>query len=192
MKRCLPLILLFIGSIRAGAMDKDSTTTYILPDSIKAVQFMAEINIQAINGKKEVLAGIKTDVVQLAFKAGKRRVVVFDFPASAILMAKGLNAEAGSDRIEFEYNWATNETYKLMISMARDSAENFSLYSGYAWLAMENKWKLVGTCKIQGRWNTIQDPATFFSSEKKEGIQVSMGGVWCQGSNGSWKNMKED
>jgi len=66
------------------------------------------------------------------------------------------------------------------------------LYSGYAWLPKESKWKLIGTCKISGRWNTIQSPATFFTSGKKGNLQTNIGQVWCQRTNGSWKNLRPD
>lgn len=58
--------------------------------------------------------------------------------------------------------------YKLLIAVATDSSENFSLYSGYVWLPKEVKWKLIGTCKIEGRWNTLQSPATFFNPKERK------------------------
>ena len=191
-----PLLIasLFCISVSAKATGKDSTIIYNLPDSIKAVQVMAEINVQAITGKKEMFAGIKTDAVKLSLESDKNeKQIVFEFPKSAKVMATGLNVDADEKgEIEFKYNWSVNETYKLLIAQATDSAENFSLYTGYAWLPKENKWKLIGTCKIEGRWNTIQSPATFFSAGKKRKMQTAFGAVWCQRSNGSWKNMKAD
>ncbi len=192
MKNYLLPSLLFLISLSAKAIDKDSTLYYPLPDSVKAVQFMAEIHVQAVNTKKEVFAGIKTDVVKLSLEADKKeREIVFEFPESARVMATGLQVDTHEKgEISFHYNWALNETYKLLLAVATDSVENFSLYSGYAWLPKENKWKLIGTCKISGRWSTIQNPATYFSTGKKENIQTNIGQVWLQPSNGSWKNMK--
>lgn len=194
MKNFLLLHLLFFISFSAKAVDGDSTRYYLLPDSVKVVQFIAEINVQAINTKKEVFAGIKTDVVKLSLEADKKeKEIVFEFPVSAKVLAKGLQVKADEKgEISFPYNWALNETYKLLLAVATDSAENFSLYSGYVWLPKENKWKLIGTCKISGQWNTIENPATYFSSGKKENIQTTIGQVWLQRSNGSWKNMKVD
>ena len=191
-KQLLILVLFFIS--RYSDAQSQKTIPFALDDSVKAVQFMAEINVQSINTKKEVFAGIKTDAVKLSLESDKKgREIVFEFPESARVMATGLNVDADEKgEIGFAYNWSINETYKLLIAVATDSAENFSLYSGYAWLPKENKWKLIGTCKITGRWNTIQSPATFFSTGKKGNMQTSFGQVWCQRSNGSWKNMKTD
>lgn len=192
MKNYFAIIVSLALSSFINAADKDSTVNYNLPDSIKIVQFMAEINVQTITTKKEVFAGIKTDIVKLALESDKNeKEIVFEFPATAKVMAIGQQVDTDEKgEIEFNYNWSANETYKLLIAQATDSAGNFSLYSSYIFLPKENKWKLIGTCKINGRWNTIQSPATFFSANKKNGLTTSFGQVWCQRSNGSWKNMK--
>lgn len=193
MKYCFGFLLLMVVSSPLKAMDKDSTIYYNLPDSIKAIQFMAEVKVVSISGSKEVYTGIQTDAVKLSLRGGKKeKEIVFEFSRSAKVMATGLNADAREKgEIEFEYNWTLNEMYKLLLAVASDSAENFSVYSGYAWLPKENKWKLIGTCKIEGRWNTIQQPSLFFSSGKKTAIQTETSQVWCQRQNGSWKKMTE-
>jgi FKBP-type peptidyl-prolyl cis-trans isomerase FkpA len=189
MRTYLLVTLSFFSFLSVKATDKDSTVNYDLPDSVKAVQFMAEINVLAITGNKEVSAGIQTDAVKLSIEADrKEREIVFEFPRSVPIMAKGLNTVTEKDEISFAYNWNLNETYKLLIAVATDSADNYSVYSGYIWLSKENKWKLIGTCKITGRWNTIQQPASFSSSGKK-GMQITIGQVWVQRNTGSWKNM---
>ena len=194
MKNSLVIASSLLLSSFINAADKDSTVNYKLPDSVKVVQFMAEINVQTISTKKEVFAGIKTDAVKLSLESDKNeKEIVFEFPESSKVMATGLNVDTGEKgEIEFDYNWSVNETYKLLIAQATDSAGNFSVYSGYVFLPKENKWKLIGTCKIEGRWNTIQSPATFFSANKKASLPTSFGQVWCQRQNGSWKNMKEE
>ena len=193
MKKHLCFCLLLLISTITNATVKDSTILYNLPDSVKAVQFMAEINVTAIKNKKEAFAGIKTDVVKLSLESDKNnRAIVFEFPSSGKVMATGLHVDAKEKgEMEFDYNWSVNETYKLLIAIATDSAENFSLYSGYIWLPNENKWKLIGTCKISGQWSTIKNPASF-SSGKKGSLQTNIGQVWCQRKNNTWKNMKAD
>jgi len=190
MKKYLFAPFLILISTIANATVKDSTIIYNLPDSVKAVQFMSEINVQAIYSKKEMFAGIKTDVVKLSLESDKmERTIVFEFPQSADIAAIGLDTDAAEKgEIEWKYNWSTNETYKLLIATANDSAGNFSVYSGYIFLPKENKWKLIGACKISGRWTTIQQPAGFFTSGKK-GMQVNIGQVWIQRNRGSWKNV---
>jgi len=185
-------ILIFYNS--ANATIKDSTVYYHLHDSVNAVQFLAEISITEINNKQKAVAGIKTDAVKLSLKSEKKnREIVFEFPVSASVVATGLKVDADEKgEISFGYNWTIHETYKLLVALATDSAENFSLYSGYAWLPNENKWKLIGTCKIAGRWNTLQDPASFVSGPNSGALSLRIGQVWCQGNNGNWTNLKEE
>jgi FKBP-type peptidyl-prolyl cis-trans isomerase FkpA len=184
------VILFYAITVNAGG--KDSTIYYRLPDSIKAVSFLAEINVKAINTKKEVFAGIRSGDISIALESDKKgKEVVFEFPGSALQMAKGFDVKDDEKgELEWKYDWSVNENYKLMLAVATDSAGNFSLYSGYIWLPKENKWKLVGTCKIEGRSTTLQDPAVFFPAQDNQPLlQVETGQVWLQRNNGSWKNL---
>ncbi|HEY6063506.1 MAG TPA: FKBP-type peptidyl-prolyl cis-trans isomerase, partial [Chitinophagaceae bacterium] len=159
------------------------------------VQFMAEVNVQSYNEKKGFRLGIKTDVVSLMLLPG-RHGGSFRFYSKANLNNINRGMNTGFDLkdfgVIFNYNWKINETYKLLISQATDSAGNFSMYSGYVFLPGENKWKFIGSCKIEGNWNTIQQPAFACYSRKKQNIFFSTGEVWIQRQNGSWKNMKND
>ncbi len=155
---------------------------------------MAEINVQAVTAKKFFSTGIKTDAVWLSLSDHKgKRHIQFSFPMYSKKMAVGEGVShwpKGS--FDFKYNWATGTTYKLLIAVATDSAGNFSLYSGYAWLPEANKWKLIGTCKIDGRWNTIQAPASFTRKHESNTGEATVAQVWCQRNTGSWKNMNPD
>ena len=189
MKHFLILFLLVSSICKANVSSEDSTIYYTLPDSVKAIQLIANVNVKSFVSGKEVFAGIATDRVQLLLHATrKKREVVFRFPSSAIVAAQGL--QTGSSKGEFSWNleWSNNETYKLLIAHASDSAANFSLYSGYIWLPKEAKWKLIGTCKINGEWKSIRNPAGKFSNEAT-GIQASINDVWVQRNNGSWKTL---
>ena len=190
MKKYLFAILSFLLFHSVNAADKDSTIYYNLPDSVKAIQFLADIKITVV-GKKEATAGISTDVVRLFFESDKKaRSIKFEFPKRSPVMANGLNTRTtDKDEIEWKYDWNTNEVYKLLIATISDSAGNFSLYSGYVFLPEENKWKLIGTCKINGRRNTIQQPASFVEGKEND-ISVSIDQVWVQRNNNSWKNIK--
>ncbi len=191
MKKLLLAIILIAASTTSRAVDKDSTVYYSLPDSIKAVSFLADIEVRAISGRREAVAGIQTDVVRLYLETEKdEKEVVFEFPDDAVVAATGKDVDTDEKgELEWEYNWSLNEVYKLLIATANDSAGNFVLYSGYIFLPKEDKWKLIGTCKIKGQWRTIQQPAFFYSTGKKNGIEAVSSQVWCQRNNGSWKNM---
>ncbi|HEV7782818.1 MAG TPA: DUF3472 domain-containing protein, partial [Chitinophagaceae bacterium] len=190
---CFAVLLSCLTTI-ANATVKDSTILYSLPDSVKAVQFMAEINVQSVSEKKAGWTGIRTDAGTLALVTGKAgKKVIFECYGEATPVTTGLKSLAmKKGEIVFDYEWQLNETYKLLIATASDSAENFSLYSGYIFLPKENKWKLIGTYRISGRWNTIQAPGSFSSGGRKSSVQSSIGQVWCQRNTGSWKNMKTD
>ena len=192
MKRILTFSFLLLTFFTSAANDKDSVVYYPLPDSVKAVSFLAEVSVGTITTKKEVFAGIKTDVVKLSLESDKNeKEVVFEFPSSATVMANGLGVKVEKGEISWNYNWMENENYKLLIATASDSAGNFALYSGYIFLPKEKKWKLIGTCKISGQWNTLKQPATFRSQVKNNSLQLNIHEAWCQRNNGSWKNLLE-
>ena len=192
MKRFLTFTGLLLSYFTSAAYDKDSVVYYPLPDSVKAVSFLAEISVGTITTRREVFAGIKTDVVKLSLESGKKeREIVFEFPASATVMAYGLNVKVEKGEFSWSYNWMENENYRLLIATASDSAGNFALYSGYIFLSKEKKWKLIGTCKVLGQWNTLKRPATFRSQIKNNPLQLNIHEAWCQRNNSSWKNLLE-
>ena len=192
MKRFLISTFLLFTFFNSIACCKDSLIYYTLPDSVKAISFLAEIKIQSYTKNKFFSTGIKTDAVSLTIQNyfGKRQI---DFSSLVYPNSKtpAINTHFGrklGDLI-FNYDWQVNETYKLLIAQATDSAGNFSLYSGYIFLPKENKWKLIGTAKIEGKSNTIQQPTLFYLEGKKQNLSITTGQVWCQRQNGSWKNM---
>lgn len=190
MKRFLTFGFLFFNFLNSSAIDKDSVIHYVLPDSVKAVSFVAEISVGAADMKKEVFAGIKTDAVKLSLESDKReREVVFEFPSGSQIMANGIGIKFEKDELSWKYNWAENKNYKLMIATAGDSTGNFALYSGYIFLPEEKKWKLIGTCKISGQWNSLKQPAAFYSEIKRNLVKINIHEAWIQRSNGSWKNL---
>jgi hypothetical protein len=189
-KQLISAITVLFFAISSFANGKDSTIIYKLPDSVKAVSFLVDISVGTT--KKEVFAGIKTDVVKLSLESHKKgKEIVFEFPSSATVMANGLAVKVEKGELSWNYNWVENENYKLLIATASDSTGNFALYSGYIFLPKEKKWKLIGTCKISGQWNTLKQPATFRSQIKKNYLQLNIHEAWCQRMNGSWKNLLE-
>ena len=180
MKKGLFLFLLLFYSLFSFASGKDSVVHYTIPDSLRAVSFMADITVKAVLSKKEVFTGIITDNVSLKLEADKnKRELVFSFPKTATVLAKGLQVKSGEKgELEFDYDWKPNKAYRLMITIATDSANNFMLYSGYIRLEGENDWKLMGTCKIEGTWKHNLQAASLFISRNKKHLDVSFGEVW--------------
>ena len=193
MKRLLAFSFLLFLFLNSSGTDKDSVVFYVLPDSVRAASFLAAVSVGTLNTKKEVFAGIKTDVVKLSLESDrKEREVVFEFPSGSQIMANGIGIKTEKDELSWKYNWSESKNYKLMIATAGDSAGNFSLYSGYIFLPEEKKWKLIGTCKISGQWNTIKRPAAFCSETKSNLLQLSVHEAWIQRNNGSWKNLLQN
>ena len=192
MKRILTFAVTFFTFLNSFANNKDSLIYYPVPDSVKAVSFLVDISVGDINTKKEVFAGIKTDVVKLSLESDKKeREIVFEFPSDAAVMANTPGVKIEKGEVSWKYNWEVNKEYRLLIATASDSAGNFALYSGYIFLPNEKKWKLIGTCKISGQWNTIKQPAVFYSGVKKNPLLIGIDEVWCQRNNGSWKNLAQ-
>lgn len=196
MKRTLIFAYFIFIGLKTFATEKDPVVyyPYQLPDSVKAIQFMAEINVETFDARKMFSTGIRTDVAILSMATdGKKKKFYFTGPERSEIKATGIGVYAHlRDGFEFSYDWAPDLKYKLMIAVASDSAENFSLYSGYVWLPEVSKWKWIGTIKITGQWTTIQEPAFFYRPQKKVAVSVNATEVWCQRSNGSWKNMLQN
>jgi FKBP-type peptidyl-prolyl cis-trans isomerase FkpA len=192
MKRITLTIVFTTTFLLLFANNKDSVQYLSLPDSVKAISFLADISVSSLTAKKETEAGIQTNMVKLFLETDKKqRKIEFEFPDNAKVMTTGIGVTSEKGELNWAYNWSENENYKLMIAVASDSAGNFSLYSGYAFLPKENKWKLIGTCKIEGQWGTIKQPAIFFTKAKKSTTQLKISESWCQRNNGSWKNMMQ-
>ena len=190
MKRFLTFSFLLFNFLDLLGTERDSVINYLLPDSVRAVSFLADISLGTLNTKKEVFAGIKTHMVKLSLESDrKEREVVFEFPSGSQIMAKGIGIKTEKDELSWKYNWSENKNYKLMIATAGDSAGYFALYSGYIFLPDEKKWKQIGTCKIPGQWNTIKQPAAFCSEIVKNPMKININEAWIQRTNGSWKNL---
>lgn len=191
----LILLSVLFAAIGVRASDKDSTVIFNLPDSIKAVQFMAEVSINDLDEKKSCRTGIKTNIVHLYIdNYAKTKSVVFGSSVQYknIVIGQNVAEDKKAGHLEFKYNWKPNESYKLLIAHASDSAENYSLYSGYIFLPSEKKWKLIGTIKIKDRWHTIEEPCLFFESGKKNNTTIKFDSVLIQRRNGLWLNMNYD
>jgi FKBP-type peptidyl-prolyl cis-trans isomerase FkpA len=189
MPHCIVLLASVLLFCTTG-ISQDSTRRYQLPDSVKAVSFITDINIKSITGKKEVYAGIKTSEVSLAMQSdGKTREIEFEFPETAVVLASGIGVQKDDGELEWNYNWQLNTNYKLLIASASDSAGNYTIYSGYILLPENNKWKLIGSCQVNGNATTLQSLQTFRSIDKKRSIQADFTNVFAQRSGGSWKRL---
>ena len=170
---------------------QDASTPLPLPDSVKAIAFYSEWKISK-EPAKEGEAGISTDLIKVRIEKDKKeRSFEFEFPSEATLVATGTGVETDKNEVEWKYNWSEGEVYSLLIASATDSAGNFSLFSGYVKLPRENKWKLLGTCRVEGRASPLQQ-LSYFRSTGKTPLMDTDAGFWVQRNNGSWRAFGEN
>ena len=186
MKKIIAFILIILVHSYCFAITatKDSVTVYTIADTAKATGFYTQVNIQSANSKK-LQAGIGNSVVQLSLNKNKKQSsIIMQFPANAIVIANGIDVTANKKKqLSLKYSWQLNSNYQLLIQTAGDSAENFTIYSGYIFLPELQKWKLIGTCKIKGQWGYVNSIKTFQTTA------TTFSNVFAQRSNGSWKNL---
>jgi FKBP-type peptidyl-prolyl cis-trans isomerase FkpA len=163
---------------------------YNLPDSVKITSFIATVLPPPAKDNKKWKAGIGANQAALSLlKAKSKYQVDFVFPKTAKVVAAGREVKnKGENKLRWTFNDGS-ENFKLFITTAGDSAENFTLYSGYIYFPAPNKWKLIGTCKITGEWTTLKTTASFKTSHRRAGQQVQLTNTWHQRSNGSWKSI---
>jgi hypothetical protein len=163
-------------------------TAFTIPDSIKVSGILTELTIRNVHPKKESKAGIKADDVYLFIESEKNeREIALEFPGTAVVVSKGIDVEQDDDELEWNYQWQTNEPYRLAIFTATDSASNFILYSGYIYFPKDNKWKLIGTVQQKGKWGTIKEAAAI--QKRYSSLTLERSNTWFQKTNGSWKNI---
>lgn len=177
-------LIIFCSNVIA---QKSIVQSYSLTDSLRAGGLLVNINAQKVNTRKEVKAGVQAGEVKLFIEASKKEnEIVLSFPETASIVAKGVNVEVdGKDELEWDYELTSNETVQLYLATASDSAANFTLYSGYVFYPKLNKWKLIGTCKINGKWGTLKTASTFRSTTKKQPDAFSFAQTWVQRGNGA-------
>jgi FKBP-type peptidyl-prolyl cis-trans isomerase FkpA len=170
---------------------KDAAQSYTLSDSLRANGLLVQVNTQPINTRKEVKAGVQSGDVKLFIEANKKeKEIVLSFPETAAIVAKGINVEEdGKDELEWEYDLPVNEVVQLYLATASDSAADFTLYSGYVYYPAQNKWKLIGTCKVNGKWGALKSTSTFTANTKKQPTALGIQQVWAQRGNGSFKEL---
>ena len=189
MIRTFILLFCLLAAAAGSVAAKDSVINNTLPDSLRANGLLAHIQINKISTKKEAKAGIQTDGVKLFLEADKKEQdILFSFPAGATIVAKGKDVEEeDGNSLEWEHTFTADKPVQLYIATASDSALNYTLYSGYVFLPEQNKWKLIGTCKVSGKWGNIKSVSTFAANLKRQPAALQIQQLWVQRGNGSFK-----
>lgn len=187
MKKNIWLLCFVLLQISCFAGIRDSTIEYKIADTVKATGFYTQLNIQFTDAKK-IQAGIGNSIIQLLLSKNKKlSTVIMQFPSNAVIVANGIDVTANKKRqLSLNYNWQANINYQLLIQTVSDSAENFTIYSGYIFLPELQKWKLIGSCKINGLRGYVSTIRTIQSNNKSTATFTNL---FAQRSNGSWKNL---
>ena len=184
---CLAL-LLHLTCIPVFSQQTKPASQYLVPDSIPAMGFYAELSIPEFGNSKKAVSGISANEASVSIGSYKRQKnIQFRFRNK-----KSKNLLTGNEVYNmpgakgWNYNWSYNEIYPLLVLSASDSASHSTHYSGYIFLPKENKWKLIAssvypdTMRIQYAW-----PGA--SNRGGEVGAVIYSNRWLLRSNGTWK-----
>jgi FKBP-type peptidyl-prolyl cis-trans isomerase FkpA len=146
------LSCLFLFHALQGAAQKD-WRTWPIADSLRAVSFYGELKLDGpAPGKKSTFAGIRADSITLLLQKRKRHeIAVVMAVGSGQMVTSGINVRQGKrkeailDRAGFDTG-----TYRLLLVKAFDSAQHFSLFSGYEFLPALKQWKFIATVRCDG------------------------------------------
>src|SRR5690242_16759710 len=195
MKNLLLLFAFVFLNLYSFGGTKDSTVIFYVPDSVKATTIVSEIKLTSVEGGNRVhLFSMQTDAGQVVFsKFRKAAFISYSAYFGSEEAASGPNVSVNADKnlhFDFKYNWEADQVYKIMITIAADSLANFYLSSAYVFLPKENKWKFLGTVRYNKSNTTLKYAGFKLQGLNKSAINLNIINLWCQGRNGSWKNLK--
>ena len=173
------LLLLFFTIIIATsllAQNNQRQGVYTIPDSVKATGFITDITVTDKKNPKRMGAFIIADHNFLGLMKNKTQKTI-DWHFSDRLELKPTMQQ-------WSYDWKYNETYKLLLLTAIDSASSTRLYSGYIFFPKENKWKLLAT-------QTFNDTAGIknirAANTNNKNYAAIFSNRWLLRSNNTWK-----
>jgi FKBP-type peptidyl-prolyl cis-trans isomerase FkpA len=188
-------ILLLLFTLLFGAVFQISFGQAVItpPDSVKATSILVTIGPGSRTGVKVWAAGISigSSLKLELFKHKKNAGIGFRFPEGAQVIAMGNGVLKSKTRLEWPMKINPSADYRLMVSMASDSAANFVIYSAYAFLPDVSKWKLIGTCKVAGFVPFLPMTSSFWTGPPKDTTSPVFKEEWVQRSNGSWKSQMD-
>jgi FKBP-type peptidyl-prolyl cis-trans isomerase FkpA len=176
MKRLLLFIHTIIFCLTALAQNNQRQGFYTIPDSVKATGFITDVIVVDKDDPKRITAFIGADRNSLGLSKNKsKKEIAWHFSNRQELkeMMQG-----------WQYDWKYNETYKLLLLTAIDSASSTRLCSGYIFFPKKNKWKLLAT-------QTFNDTAgiknIFSNNINTKKYTATFSNRWLLRSNNTWK-----
>jgi FKBP-type peptidyl-prolyl cis-trans isomerase len=170
--------------LHAICQERTGRRAYKIPDSISATACYAEIKMAANNSNKRNAGGISVNGISLLLSYNKeQKIIQFDYfakPGKYVVYGNG--TDSSGHAVTWNYDWKENETYAVLIATASDSAAHKTLYSGYIYLPVEKKWKLIATRSYD---DTVA--LQYFGRLSRKNAVATFSNRWLQRSNGTWK-----
>lgn len=176
---------LLLICIAAAGQQPPKAGSYIVPDSVKATGLYTEVIVHKNKGAKKATASLAVDQTILSLQERKGiKSIQFSFPNNGTAITSAPGGTLSGSTYTVAYDWAYDQKYSFLVMQATDSASKKAIYSGYVYVPVINKWKLIGTFSTMSP-NTI---ATFLAvdNQQKE-YTISFSNRWLLRSNNSWK-----
>ena len=191
------LLLMFsvVLMLQADAQLYPSILRYLVPDTVKAVQYYTEIRIRQTEDAKKfaAVAGL-SNRVSVRFERDKKdrtiAMVVLADKKQAQVLANGQNStpDQGKDALEFRwpYAWKDESNYRVLVSSIQDSADKYTIYTGYCYLPEMQQWKLLGSAKVLNDGQYLPQPFLALDGKKFGNLLVQGNTAWLQHNRGQW------
>lgn len=191
--------LLFVVSVvmvlQADAQLYPSILRYLVSDTVKGVQYYTELRVrQTEEAKKFAAVSGLSNKLSVRFERDKKdraiALVVLADKKQAQVLANGHNVlpEQAKDELAFRwsYDWKDETNYRVLISSIQDSADKYTIYTGYCYLPEAQQWKLLGSAKVLNDGNYLPQPYLALDGKKFGNLLVQANTAWVQQNRGQW------
>jgi FKBP-type peptidyl-prolyl cis-trans isomerase len=193
--RKLLFVLGVVWMSQADAQLYPSILRYLVSDTVKGVQYYTEIRIRQTDDAKKfaAVAGL-SNKVSVRFERDKKdraiAMVVLADKKQVQVLANGHNvtADQGKEALElrWSYAWQDEKNYRVLISSIQDSADRYTIYTGYCFLPEIQQWKLLGSTKVLNDGNYLPQPFLALDGKKFGNLLVQGNTAWLQQNRGQW------
>lgn len=169
---------------------QDSTMTYQIPDSVKALAFYTEWPVRSPMAAKKGYAAISAGQTTLQLLRLERYWLITLQPAGTTsnLVATGIGVSPAEGKsYAFRYNGPDTGSFRLLLVTAPDTATHTALWSGYVFLPQQQKWKLLATVRLPND-QFIRTVSTTCATGR-QGVVTGPERMAVQRSNGSWRTV---
>lgn len=194
MKKLL-FVLSVVWMLQADAQLYPSILRYLVADTVKGVQYYTEIRIrQTEDAKKFAAVSGLSNKMSIRFERDKKdraiAMVVLAEKKQAQVLANGHNIlpEQGKEELVFRwpYSWKDETNYRVLISSIQDSADKYTIYTGYCYLPEQQQWKLLGSAKVLNDGQYLPQPFLALDGKKFGNLLVQGNTAWLQQNRGQW------